>query len=97
MGLRSPVSRSTLAEGNESRNWRIYADLAQRRIFHARKLHAAKTIGVDLEKRCASRAFNSCMCSIDQVACENRSTRYLKIVRVFSCGFLRSAVGSRDR
>ena len=32
MGLREPIRRSTLAEANESRDWRIYADLAQRLI-----------------------------------------------------------------
>jgi hypothetical protein len=30
MGFRSPVRRSTLAEANENRDWRIYAELAQR-------------------------------------------------------------------
>src|SRR6266852_9834568 len=30
MGIRSPVLRSTLADANESRDWRIYADFAQR-------------------------------------------------------------------
>jgi hypothetical protein len=32
MGLREPVRRSTLADANESRDWRIYAELAQRLI-----------------------------------------------------------------
>jgi hypothetical protein len=50
MGLRSPVSRSTLADANESRDWRIYADLAQRLIVQARKLYATDSIGVDLEE-----------------------------------------------
>src|SRR6266567_971995 len=39
MGLRSPVSRSTLADANERRDWRIYADLAQRLITQARALY----------------------------------------------------------
>jgi Domain of unknown function (DUF4372) len=30
MGFRAPVYRSTLAYANELRDWRIYADLAQR-------------------------------------------------------------------
>ena len=50
MGLRSPVSRSTLADANEARDWRIYADLAQRLIVQARKLYAADSIGIDLEE-----------------------------------------------
>jgi len=48
MGLRRPVSRSTLADANESRDWRIYADFAQRLIAQARKLYAADSFGVDL-------------------------------------------------
>ena len=47
MGLR-PVSRSTLADANERRDWRIYADFAQRLITQARKLYAADSFGVDL-------------------------------------------------
>ena len=48
MGFRKPVSRSTLADANERRDWRIYADFAQRLITQARKLYAADTFGVDL-------------------------------------------------
>ena len=48
MGLRKPVSRSTLADANERRDWRIYADFAQRLITQARKLYAADSFGVDL-------------------------------------------------
>jgi hypothetical protein len=40
MGLREPVKRSTLADTNELRDGRIYADFAQRLIGKARKLHA---------------------------------------------------------
>ena len=39
-GFRSPVRRSTLADANERRDWRIYADFAQRLIHRARLLHA---------------------------------------------------------
>jgi len=49
MGFRSPVRRSTLAEANESRDWRIYADLAQRLAVQARKLYAKQSLGVDLD------------------------------------------------
>jgi hypothetical protein len=48
MGLRQPVSRSTLADANEARDWRIYADFAQVLITQARKLYAAEGFGVDL-------------------------------------------------
>ena len=49
MGLRRPVSRSTLADANEARDWRIYADFAQRLISQARGLYAGDSFGVDLE------------------------------------------------
>jgi hypothetical protein len=48
MGLRRPVSRSTLADANESRDWRIYADFAQRLIVQARRLYAGESFGVDI-------------------------------------------------
>lgn len=48
MGFRKPVSRSTLADANERRDWRIYADFTQRLITQARKLYAADTFGADL-------------------------------------------------
>ena len=40
MGIRSPIRRSTLADANEGRDWRIYAEFAQRLIAQARKLYA---------------------------------------------------------
>jgi transposase len=48
MGLREPVRRSTLADANESRDWRIYAAFAQRLIAQARRLYASESLGVDL-------------------------------------------------
>jgi len=48
MGFRKPVSRSTLADANERRDWRIYADFAQRLITQARKLYTTDSFGVDL-------------------------------------------------
>ena len=38
MGIRGKISRSTLADANEKRDWRIYRDFAQILIRHARKL-----------------------------------------------------------
>ena len=40
MGIKRRVSRSTLADANESRDWRIYADFAQSLIGIARRLYA---------------------------------------------------------
>ncbi len=48
MGLREPVRRSTLADANELRDWRIYAGFAQRLIAQARRLYASESLGVDL-------------------------------------------------
>lgn len=49
MGIRGTVSRSTLAEANEHRDWRIYADFAQVLIREARTLYAGDTLSVDLD------------------------------------------------
>ena len=49
LGLRTPVSRNTLAKANEKRDWRIYADLAQLLIAEARQLYAHENFGVDLD------------------------------------------------
>jgi Domain of unknown function (DUF4372)/Transposase DDE domain len=49
MGIKSRVSRSTLADANESRDWRIYADFAQSLIAIARRLYAEDSFGVDLK------------------------------------------------
>jgi len=48
MGFRSLVSRSTLADANEARDWRIYADFAQVLIARARKLYLDEDIGIEL-------------------------------------------------
>jgi hypothetical protein len=50
MGLRGKVSRSTLADANESHDWRIFADFAQVLIGIARPLHVHDPIGVDLDQ-----------------------------------------------
>src|SRR5688500_14513072 len=50
MGIRSKVSRSTLADANETRDWRIYADFAQSLIGMARRLYAHEPFGVYLNE-----------------------------------------------
>jgi len=50
MGIRSRISRSTLADANEVRDWRIYAAFAQRLITMARKLYIDEPFGVDLNE-----------------------------------------------
>ncbi len=49
MGFRGPVSRSTLADANEARDWRIYADFAQVLITRARMLYRDQDLGLDLD------------------------------------------------
>jgi hypothetical protein len=48
LGIRGRISRSTLADANESRDWRIYADFAQGLIQEARRLYLNEDLGLDL-------------------------------------------------
>lgn len=50
IGIRSKVSRNTIANANEKRNWRIYADFAQILIHTARGLYAKDEFGVNLDQ-----------------------------------------------
>jgi hypothetical protein len=49
MGIRGRIARSTLADANENRDWRIYADFAQALIGIARPLYLGDGFGVDLD------------------------------------------------
>ena len=49
MGFSSAVKRSTLADANESRDWRIWSDLAGVLIRRARKLYASESLGIELD------------------------------------------------
>jgi len=49
MGIRSKVARSTLADANEKRDWRIYADFAQSLIQIARRLYVDEDLGLELD------------------------------------------------
>ena len=48
MGIRNAVARNTLANANAVRDWRIYAEFAQRLIGMARKLYASEPLGVQI-------------------------------------------------
>ncbi len=51
LGFRTQsISRSTLADANEKRDWRIYADFAQSLIREARRLYAGESLGLELEQ-----------------------------------------------
>ena len=50
MGIRGKVSRSTLADANEVRDWRIYSDFAQVLIHEARRLYIDDDFGLELKE-----------------------------------------------
>src|SRR2546430_2404515 len=50
MGFRSKVSRSTLADANEQRDWRIFADFAHTLIGVARDLYQDEPFGLELSE-----------------------------------------------
>ena len=49
MGIRQPVKRSTLADANERRDWRIWSDIAKLLIHRARKLYGGEDLGLDID------------------------------------------------
>jgi IS4 transposase len=49
MGIRGKISRSTLADANETRDWRIYSDFAQILIHEARRLYVDDDFGLELK------------------------------------------------
>jgi len=50
MGIRGKISRSTLADANEKRDWRIYADFAQILILEAKKLYFNEPFSIDIDE-----------------------------------------------
>jgi hypothetical protein len=50
MGIRGTIARSTLADANEKRDWRIYQDFAHMLIHHARELYSKDAFGVSLQE-----------------------------------------------
>ena len=50
IGIRGTIARSTLADANEKRNWRIYQDVAHILIHHARELYSKDAFGVSLQE-----------------------------------------------
>lgn len=57
MGIKGRVSRSTLAEANEKRDWRIYADFAQILIAQARELHKQEEFEKELDETVYAPAY----------------------------------------
>lgn len=65
MGFRGNISRSTLADANETRDWRIYADFAQVLIHIARGLYKDDEFGVELDNTVYaldSTTIDLCLC-----------------------------------
>src|SRR5712692_7769653 len=58
MGFHGKVARSTLADANESRDWRIYAEFAQVLIRIARPLYASDPIGVEIDQSMYALGFD---------------------------------------
>ena len=50
VGIRGSIARNTLAQANQNRDWRIYADFANILIAHARQLYATEPFGVELDQ-----------------------------------------------
>ena len=48
LGFREPVAKSTLADANEQRDWRLWEDLAKRLMHQARTLYAGDDLGLEL-------------------------------------------------
>lgn len=49
LGFREPIARSTLADANEQRDWRLWQDLAQSLMRKARPLYVGEDLGLDIE------------------------------------------------
>ncbi len=49
LGFREPLARSTLAEANEHRDWRLWRDLSLGLIAQARRLYAGENLGLELD------------------------------------------------
>lgn len=77
-GIRGRLSRSTLADANESRDWRIHADFAQVLIGEARRLYRDEDFGVNLAQTVYaldSTMIDLCMTLFRGLTTKTRSTR----------------------
>ena len=64
MGIRGKVSRSTLSDANEKRDWRIYADFALVLIHIARNLYINDDFGIELDN--TVYALDSTLCCLQK-------------------------------
>ena len=49
LGFSEPVAKSTLADANEQRDWRLWEDLAKTLMRKARPLYAGEDLGLDID------------------------------------------------
>ena len=80
MGLRSSISRSTLADANEQRDWRIYADFAQALIKIARPLYAGDELGLDLKNTVYALDASTIDLLRVRANCRMRCTQYFQFL-----------------
>lgn len=96
MGVRSVVRRSTLADANESRNWRIWSDLSALLIHRTRELYANDAFGIDLDN--TVYALDSCTIAVCPVFNEGlRSRRHPACAICASLAFRQLAHARRDQ
>ena len=50
MSIRGKVARTTLADANETRDWRIYQDFAHILIHHAKEIYSKEPLGISLRE-----------------------------------------------
>jgi hypothetical protein len=87
LGIRGTVSRSTLADANENRDWRVYADLAQTLMRIARPLYADDPFGAELDHTVYALDATTIRCFAGSVPLGSLST-------VAGCGEDEYSVGS---
>ena len=63
LGIRSPVSRNTLANANKQRDWRIYAEVAQALIRIARPMYASEDLSLDIITPCSPSTHRPSTCA----------------------------------
>ena len=80
MGIRGSISRSTLSDANEKRDWRIYAHFAQVLIRMARKLYAKDDFGVSLDQAAYACCVARPMAQVSRSRCTFRVTGWRRRV-----------------
>ncbi len=98
MGFGGPVRRSTLADANEARNWRIYEEFAQRLIAQARRLYVGESLLGDLDNTVYAwiRPPSTCACRCSHGRISDPPRPPLRYTRCWICAAI-SRVSSLSR